>query len=411
VTRHKEPLKGLLVQSLVACAAEGLVRVDVTAGDGTKVKANASMAANADAEQLGLEIGELEALLEAEVAAWIEQAAAADAAEDALLGGGDDGPPVRGGTPAAAVRRRTAGKLARRRAAQAKLQAQEQARQEQAEARRQDKIARLAARKERLEARAAAELARAQAKVDRHVAREAAAAAGAGKRPPGQVPAPAEQQRDARAAAAAAARAAGKLEEALACPNQRARTWRPPLPSARRGPDGAERHAGLLELDAQPSAAGIRLPGGAARKVSAPVRRAHIPDTCAAPGPNQEPGKDPDPRRRSSRGSGGSEQACLPGNGGYATPAACPASTTSWRYGLRRTCRLVTGRSHRPPSTWPDQPRLTLLAVTHRCKQTHCLWLEQFQIADYALRVHGGFAVLKRYRIAGSDAVLVSIGA
>jgi transposase len=33
--RHKEPLKGLLVQSVAACAREGLVRVDVTAGDGT----------------------------------------------------------------------------------------------------------------------------------------------------------------------------------------------------------------------------------------------------------------------------------------------------------------------------------------------------------------------------------------
>ena len=54
VTRHKEPLKGLLVQSLVACAREGLVRVDVMAGDGTKVKANTSMAANATAEQPGL---------------------------------------------------------------------------------------------------------------------------------------------------------------------------------------------------------------------------------------------------------------------------------------------------------------------------------------------------------------------
>src|SRR5260370_41310446 len=41
---------------------------------------------------------------------------------------------------------------------------------------------------------------------------------------------------------------------------------------------------------------------------------------------------------------GASEQACLPGNGGYATLAACPVSTTSWRYGLRRTCPLVTGR-------------------------------------------------------------------
>jgi len=118
VTRHKEPLKGLLVQSLTACAREGLVRVDVTAGDGTKVKANASMAANATAEQLGLGIAELEELLEAEVAAWIEQARAADAAEDALFGG-DDGVPPAGGTPAGAARKRTAGKLARRKAAQA----------------------------------------------------------------------------------------------------------------------------------------------------------------------------------------------------------------------------------------------------------------------------------------------------
>src|SRR4029453_7679949 len=74
VTRQKEPLKGLLVQSLAACAREGLVRVDVMAGDGTKVKANASMAANATAEQLGLGIAELEELLQAEVAAWIEEA-------------------------------------------------------------------------------------------------------------------------------------------------------------------------------------------------------------------------------------------------------------------------------------------------------------------------------------------------
>ena len=42
VTRHKEPLKGLLVASLAACTREGLIRVDVTAGDGTKAKANAS---------------------------------------------------------------------------------------------------------------------------------------------------------------------------------------------------------------------------------------------------------------------------------------------------------------------------------------------------------------------------------
>ena len=53
------------------------------------------------------------------------------------------------------------------------------------------------------------------------------------------------------------------------------------------GAQAAEKqHAGLLKLDAQPSAAGIRLPEGAARKVSASVRRACIPDTYAASGSN-----------------------------------------------------------------------------------------------------------------------------
>jgi hypothetical protein len=61
------------------------------------------------------------------------------------------------------------------------------------------------------------------------------------------------------------------------------------------GPPGAQaaqkQHAELLKLDAQPSAARIRLPEGAARKVSASVRRACIPDTYAASGPNREPGR------------------------------------------------------------------------------------------------------------------------
>jgi transposase len=222
VTRHKEPLKGLLVQSLAACAREGLVRVDITAGDGTKVKANASMAANATAEQLGLDITALEELLQAEVAAWIEQAAAADAAEDALFGGGDDGVP-----PAGAAGKRTAGKLARRKAAQAKLEAGEQARRQQAQAERAERIAKLAAEKDRLEARAAQELARGQAKVARHAARAAAAAAGHGRRQGGRAPWPAERQRDVRAAAAAAARAAARLEEAIAAPAAAAARARP----------------------------------------------------------------------------------------------------------------------------------------------------------------------------------------
>jgi transposase len=228
--RHKEPLKGLLVASLVACAREGLVRVDVTAGDGTKVKANASMAANATAEQLGLDIAGLERLLEAEVEAWIEQARAADVAEDAL-GGGDDVPPagpLAGGTPAGTARKRTAGKLARRQAAQAKLEAEARARQEQAEAERAARIGKLAAEKDRLETRAAEELAKGQARVDRHARRAAAAAAGTGTGQRGRAPWPAERQRDVRASREAAARAARKLEEAVAVLAVAAVPARPP---------------------------------------------------------------------------------------------------------------------------------------------------------------------------------------
>jgi transposase len=226
--RHKEPLKGLLVQSLVACAKEGLVRVDLAAGDGTKVKANASMAANATAEQLGLDIAGLEKLLEAEVEAWIEQARAADAAEDALFSGEgrDGGPPA--GPAGGRGAKRTAGKLARRQAARAKLAAQEQARQEQAEAERQAKIARLAAEKDRLEARAAQELAKGQAKADRYAQRAAAAAAGTGRRQRGRAPWPAERQRDVRASREAAARAAARLGEAIAAPAVPLAPARPP---------------------------------------------------------------------------------------------------------------------------------------------------------------------------------------
>jgi hypothetical protein len=161
----------------------------------------------------------------------------------------------------------------------------------------------------------------------------------------------------------------------------KARTWRPPLPRPARGPDAAEAarrvaRAGRAAIRRQhPSSLRARrgrsLPWCGELTFRTPARHRV---------PNPGTWKDPDPRRRSSRGSGGSEQACLPGDGGYTTPAACPVSTTSWRHGLRRTCRLVTGRSHRPRSTWPDQARLALLAVTHRYKRTHCLRLEQFQI-------------------------------
>jgi hypothetical protein len=83
-----------------------------------------------------------------------------------------------------------------------------------------------------------------------------------------------------------------------------------------------EQHAGLLELDAQPSVASIRLPEGVAPEVSVPGAGAASlpPDTYAAAGPEPGTWKDPDPRRWSSRGSGGSEQACVRGMRGQTRP-------------------------------------------------------------------------------------------
>jgi hypothetical protein len=110
-------------------------------------------------------------------------------------------------------------------------------------------------------------------------------------------------------------------------------------------------------VDARPSAARIRLPRARHGRSLPRCGELTFRDTCAASAPGPGTWKDPDPRRRSSRDQGGSEQACLPANGGSAAPAACPVSATSCRHGLRRTCRRVTGRSHRPRSTWPDCQR------------------------------------------------------
>ena len=93
----------------------------------------------------------------------------------------------------------------------------------------------------------------------------------------------------------------------------------------------------------------------------------------------------------------------------YATPAACPVSTTSWRYGLRCTCRLVTGRSPRPRSTWPDQARLAFPAVTHRYKRTHCLRLEQFQIAESGVASDGVQNIGRDDRMCAYDAARVKV--
>jgi transposase len=213
VTRHEPAVKGLLVQSLAACARQGLVSVDVVAGDGTKVKANASMAAGATAGQLEMQIGELEALLAAEVDAWLAQARAEDAAEDALFGGDGPGP----GGPGTLAR--TAGKLIRRQQAKAKLDAEQAARQAQAEAEHAGKITRLECRTAARRAGAERLAAEADAKVAGYQARTAAkAAAGSRKRPDGRVPVPADRHIAVRRARQALAAAEQALEQAKAAP-------------------------------------------------------------------------------------------------------------------------------------------------------------------------------------------------
>jgi transposase len=181
VRRHAAALKQLFVQVLAACARDGLVRVDLVAGDGTKVKVNASKATNRTVEQLDVRIEELEAALAGEVACWFEQAAAQDAAEDALFARDD---PDDDRTPPAgpAARTRIADQLAR--AKQAKdLLAQRHGDTAGARSALQEARARAQAARARLARVTAAQ----QAKLDRERQRHQVKAAG-GKARAGRPP-------------------------------------------------------------------------------------------------------------------------------------------------------------------------------------------------------------------------------
>lgn len=95
IGRHFEAVCGLLPESVRACAREGLVSLDLVAGDGTKLKANASMASNRTAAQLDAEIAELEAQIDGEFRRWAQgMLDAEDAGGPPGPGGGDeDGAP------------------------------------------------------------------------------------------------------------------------------------------------------------------------------------------------------------------------------------------------------------------------------------------------------------------------------
>jgi transposase len=217
--RHQEEVRGLLPQSVRACAREGLVHLEVVAGDGTKLKASASMAANVTAEQLEAQIAELEELIASGVRGWVAEHLAADDADATAAaprrapGGDGDGPAGGdGGQGGKKPPKRAAVLLERRKAARAQL------------------AARLADREQpKLEARAAECAARAQRKAEaadrawraaagKVAGWEARAAAG---RPGGARPRGPEADRDVirtRAQAGKARAAAEAAAAAAACP-------------------------------------------------------------------------------------------------------------------------------------------------------------------------------------------------
>lgn len=126
VARHREAVCGLLPESVKACAREGLVSLEVVAGDGTKLKASASMAANVTAEELAAQITGLEELIASGVRLWVaehlavDEADAASAAPRAAAGG--DGP-AGGGQGGKKPPKRAAMLLERRKAARGQLAA------------------------------------------------------------------------------------------------------------------------------------------------------------------------------------------------------------------------------------------------------------------------------------------------
>jgi transposase len=102
--RHEQALADLFVEVLRLCAEAGLVRVGAVAVDGTKVAASASMRANRSYTALGEEVEQI-----------LSEVAEADAREDALLG------EARGDELPVGLRTR-ADRLARLRAARARLE-------------------------------------------------------------------------------------------------------------------------------------------------------------------------------------------------------------------------------------------------------------------------------------------------
>ena len=228
VRGNLEAVCALLPESVRACAREGLVPVDLVAGDGTKLKANASMAANMTAAQLDAQITELEAVIDAEFRGWAQAMLDSDDGGSSGVPGGGDGPgsgtggtEETGTTGTGGTAGKTTGKqpkrpglvLERRKAARAQLAARQDAKGRQEI---QAKIAELAAREQKKEA---AVRKWEQAAADRLASRAAKAAAGqplGGTRPITSIDQDREVKRARKALAGTRAALAEAREQAAA---------------------------------------------------------------------------------------------------------------------------------------------------------------------------------------------------
>jgi transposase len=168
VRANLEAACALLPESVKACAREGLVSLDLVAGDGTKLKANASMAANVTAAQLDAQITELEAVIDAEFRGWAQDMLDGDSGGDSSISdsssdssGGDSGDDDSsgdsssgggGGTKPGKKPKRPELVLERRKAARAQLAARQDAKGQQEQGKLQARITELAARAEKKEA-------------------------------------------------------------------------------------------------------------------------------------------------------------------------------------------------------------------------------------------------------------------
>jgi transposase len=218
VRRHERAVCGLLPESVKACAREGLVHLEVVAGDGTKLKANASMAANVTGEQLDAQIAELGELIAAGVAAWVAEHLAADDADAAAAprrSPGGDGPGAGGDGAAGGKKapRRAAQTLARRKAARGQLAARQVARSDGEQGKLEARAAELADRVARKQAAADQALALAAARQEKWLRRQAAAG---GKKVFGRQPAGPDADRDVIRTRAQAAKACAQAKAAAA---------------------------------------------------------------------------------------------------------------------------------------------------------------------------------------------------